>query len=39
VPAVKEVELLLTMGRIVGGIDVQKDLPPLADLLATETDE
>jgi hypothetical protein len=39
VGAIKETELLLTMRGIIGGIDIQEDLPALTDLLATEADK
>jgi hypothetical protein len=39
VSAVEEAELLLAVGRIVGGIEIEQDLAPLADLLAAEADE
>ena len=39
VGAVEEAELLLAMGGIVGGIDIQQDLAAFADLLAAETNE
>ncbi len=39
VGAVEEAELLLAMGGIVGGIEIQQDLTAFADLLAAETNE
>src|SRR5437667_2433110 len=39
VGAVEEAELLLAVGGIVGGIEVEQDLAALADLLAAEADE
>src|ERR1700693_278934 len=39
VGAVEEAELLLAVGGIVGGIDIQQDLTALANLVATETNE
>ena len=39
VSAVEEAELLLAVGGIVGGIEVEQDLAALADLLAAEADE
>ncbi len=39
VGAVEEAELLLAVGRIVGGIEIEQDLAALADLLAAEADE
>ena len=39
VSAVEEAELLLAMGGIVGGIEIEQDLTALADLVATETNE
>src|SRR5258708_36416192 len=39
VSAVEETELLLAVGGIVGGVDVEQDLAPLADLLAAQSDE
>ncbi len=39
VGAVEEAELLLAMGGIVGGIDIQQDLAAFADLLAAEANE
>src|SRR5215831_8597305 len=39
VAAVKEAELLLTIGGIVGGVEIEQDFAALADLVATEADE
>src|SRR4051812_46877605 len=39
ITAVEEAELLLAVGRIVGGIDVEQNLPTLPDLVGTEADE
>src|SRR5438128_12448361 len=39
VGAVEEAELLLAVGGIVGGIEVEQDLAALADLLAAEADD
>jgi len=39
VGAVEEAELLLAVGGIVGGIDVQQDLAALANLLAAKSEE
>ena len=39
VSAVEEAELLLAMGGIVGGIEVEQDLAALANLLAAQSDE
>jgi len=39
ITAVEEAELLLAMSGIVGGIDVEQNLPTLADLVAAEADE
>ena len=39
VSAVEEAELLLAVGGIVGGVEVEQNLPALADLLAAEADE
>ncbi|SRR6266566_1354782 len=39
VGAVEKAELLLAMGGIIGGIDIQQDLTALADLLAAQTQE
>ena len=33
---VEEAELLLAMGGIIGGVDIEQDLAELADLLATD---
>jgi hypothetical protein len=37
--SVEEAELLLAMGGIVGGVEIEQDLAALADLLAAEADE
>lgn len=37
--AVEEDELLLAMGRIVDGVDVEQNLSTLADLVAADLDE
>ena len=39
VAAVEEAELLLAMSRIVGGVNVEQNFTPAADLVATQTDE
>jgi hypothetical protein len=39
IAAVEEAELLLAMGRIVGGIEIEQNLTALADLVAAESDE
>src|SRR5260370_24350196 len=39
VGAVEEAELLLAMGGIVGGIEIEQDLVALTDLVAAEADE
>ena len=39
VSAVEEAELLLAVGGIVGGVEIEQNLTTLADLVATETDE
>ena len=39
VGAVEEAELLLAVGGIVGGIEIEQDLAALTNLVATETDE
>src|SRR5256885_1250395 len=39
VGSVEEAELLLAVGRIVGGIEIEQDLAALQDLLAAEADE
>src|ERR1700728_1560645 len=39
VSAVEEAELLLAMSRIVGGVNVEQNLTPLADLVAADPDE
>ena len=39
VAAVEEAELLLAVGGIVGGIDVEQNLAALADLVTAEADE
>ncbi len=39
VSAVEEAELLLAVGGIVGGIEIEQDLAALADLVAAEADE
>ena len=39
VSAVEEAELLLAVGGIVGGIEIEQDLPALADLVGAEADE
>ena len=36
---VEEAELLLAVGEVVGGVEIEQDLAPLADLLAAEADE
>src|SRR5438270_13481679 len=39
VGAVEEAELLLAVGRIVGGVEIEQDLTALADLIAAEAYE
>src|SRR2546428_4373013 len=39
VSAVEEAELLLAVGGIVGGVEIEQDLAALADLVAAEADE
>lgn len=39
VSAVEKAELLLTVGGIVGGIEIEQNLAALADLLATDAEE
>jgi len=39
VSAVEETELLLAVGGIVGGIEIEQDLTTLANLVGTETNE
>src|SRR5713101_656395 len=39
VSAVEEAELLLAVGGIVGGIEIEQDLVALTDLVAAEADE
>jgi hypothetical protein len=39
VSAVEEAELLLAVGGIVGGIEIEQDLAALADLVGAEADE
>ena len=39
VGTVEKTELLLAVGRIVGGIDIEQNLTALAHLVAAETDE
>src|SRR5215469_8857964 len=39
VGTVEKAELLLAVGGIVGGVEIEQDLPALADMVAAETDE
>jgi hypothetical protein len=39
VGAVEEAELLLAMSRIVGGVNIEQNLTPLADLVTANLDE
>src|SRR5208337_4323700 len=39
VSAVEEAELLLAVGGIVGGVEIEQDLAALANLLAAQSDE
>jgi hypothetical protein len=39
VGAIEETELLLAVGGIVGGVEIEQDLAALADLVATEANE